>query len=106
MVEINETEKPTEVTAEEIRKVFIKSRDTFYWYSICGQGFHISAQTVYRLLTGFLSCTTLDIETSLPVIIPKQLMPCKKSADGSKFALKSSAEFSSKRVTHNSKLLT
>ena len=84
MVEINETEKPTEVTAEEIRKVYIKSRDTFY--IICGQGFHISAQTVYRLLTGFLSCTTLDIETSLPVIIPKQLMPCKKSADGSKFA--------------------
>ena len=40
MVEINETEKPTEVTAEEIRKVFIKSRDTFY-YIICGHGFHI-----------------------------------------------------------------
>ena len=40
MVEINEAEKTTEVTAEEIRKVYIKSRDTFY-YIICGQEFHI-----------------------------------------------------------------
>ena len=102
MVEINETEKPTEVTAEEIRKVFIKSRDASH--IIHGHRYHVCLFTEF--LTGFLSCTTLDIETSLPVIIPKQLMLCKKSADGSKFALKSSAEFSSKRVTHNSKLLT
>ena len=37
MVEINETEKPTEVTAEEIRKVYIKSRDNSY--IICGHKF-------------------------------------------------------------------
>ena len=80
MVEINETEKPTEttVTAEEIRKVKRDPKPSKM------KGFQ-NWNTVF--LKRFLSCTILAIETSSLGIIPKQLMPCKKSADGSKFII-------------------
>ena len=50
MVEINETEKPTEVTAEEIRKVCIESRDA----SHCQRGLRSHVYRITRLSTRFL----------------------------------------------------
>ena len=47
MVEINETEKPTEVTAEEIRKVYIKSRDTSMSFVDKGSTFSYKPFTVF-----------------------------------------------------------
>ena len=80
MAEINETEKPTEatVTAEEIRKV---KRDPKPSKMKGFQNWNMVFQK------SFLSCTKLAIETSSLGIILKQLMPCKKSADGSKFVI-------------------